>query len=308
MTQTTETTSSGWINFHGPDSVPVLAPKETVETVNDTILGIVLKKGLSPGWLLGFAISFGLLNLFAITAAYLVSTGIGVFGNNIPAAWGMPIINFVWWIGIGHAGTFISAFLLLLRQQWRTSINRFAEAMTLFAVACAGVFPLLHLGRPWLFYWLFPYPSTMTIWPQFRSPLMWDVFAVSTYGTCSLLFWYMGLVPDVASLRDRAKNKLVALIFGILALGWRGSLVYLAVLMVAAYGALAACCAFHVLPWPALAAFATAPGALGLWRRAARAYAPAERRGAMLVEDAAKLHLLFGLLAIAGIAASRLLH
>jgi len=223
MTQTTETTSSGWINFHGPDSVPVLAPKETVETVNDTILGIVLKKGLSPGWLLGFAISFGLLNLFAITAAYLVSTGIGVFGNNIPAAWGMPIINFVWWIGIGHAGTFISAFLLLLRQQWRTSINRFAEAMTLFAVACAGVFPLLHLGRPWLFYWLFPYPSTMTIWPQFRSPLMWDVFAVSTYGTCSLLFWYMGLVPDVASLRDRAKNKLVALIFGILALGWRGS-------------------------------------------------------------------------------------
>ncbi len=223
MTQTIETSPSGWIDFHGPDSVPVLAKGETYESVNENILGIPLKKGLSSRWLLGFTIAFGLLNLFVITSIYLVTTGIGIWGTTLPTMWAFPIINFVWWIGIGHAGTFISAFLLLLRQQWRTSINRFAEAMTLFAVACAGVFPLLHMGRPWLFYWLFPYPSSMTVWPQFRSPLVWDVFAVSTYGTVSLLFWYAGLVPDVAALRDRAKNRLVATIYGMMALGWRGS-------------------------------------------------------------------------------------
>ena len=137
--------------------------------------------------------------------------------------WGFAIVNFVWWIGIGHAGTLISAILLLLRQEWRTSINRFAEAMTLFAVACAGMFPLLHLGRFWLFYWLMPYPNTMALWPQWRSPLVWDVFAVSTYGTVSLLFWYVGLIPDLATLRDRAKNKCAKIAYGILALGWRGS-------------------------------------------------------------------------------------
>ena len=126
----------------------------------------------------------------------------------MPVGWAFDIINFVWWIGIGHAGTLISAILLLFRQHWRTSINRFAEAMTLFAVACARMFPLLHTGRPWLAaYWLFPYPNTMGVWPQFRSPLIWDVFAVSTYGTVSALFWYTGLVPDLATLRDRAKNK-----------------------------------------------------------------------------------------------------
>ena len=134
-------------------------------------------------------------------------TGIGIWGINIPVGWGFDIINFVWWIGIGHAGTLISAILLLLRQEWRTSINRFAEAMTLFAVACAGLFPLLHIGRPWLAYWLLPYPNTMGLWPQFRSPLIWDVFAVSTYATVSLLFWYVGLIPDLATLRDRATNK-----------------------------------------------------------------------------------------------------
>ncbi len=138
-------------------------------------------------------------------------------------AWGFAIVNFVWWIGIGHAGTLISAILLLLHQKWRTSINRFAEAMTLFAVACAGLFPLLHMGRPWFFYWLFPYPNTMEIWPQFRSPLVWDVFAVSTYGTVSLLFWYVGLIPDLATLRDRTKNRFVQVVYGILAMGWRGS-------------------------------------------------------------------------------------
>ena len=136
-----------------------------------------------------------------------VLEGVGIWGINIPVGWGFAIINFVWWIGIGHAGTLISAILLLLRQEWRTSINRFAEAMTLFAVACAGLFPLLHLGRPWLVYWLFPYPNTMGIWPQFRSPLIWDVFAVSTYATVSLMFWYVGLIPDLATLRDRARSR-----------------------------------------------------------------------------------------------------
>jgi molybdopterin-containing oxidoreductase family membrane subunit len=148
---------------------------------------------------------------------------VGLFGINIPVAWGFAITNFVWWIGIGHAGTLISAILLLLHQSWRNSINRFAEAMTVFAVACAGTFPLLHLGRPWIFYWLFPYPNTMTIQPQFRSPLVWDVFAVSTYATVSVLFWYLGMIPDLATLRDRATNSWAYAFYGVLALGWRGA-------------------------------------------------------------------------------------
>ena len=143
-----------------------------------------------------------------MSVAYLLAVGIGVWGINLPVGWGFAIINFVWWIGIGHAGTLISAILLLFKQQWRTSINRFAEAMTLFAVACAAMFPLLHTGRPWLAaYWLFPYPNTMNVWPQFRSPLIWDVFAVSTYATVSALFWFVGLIPDLATLRDRSESK-----------------------------------------------------------------------------------------------------
>ena len=157
------------------------------------------------------------------TIGYLLLKGVGIWGINIPVAWGFAIVNFVWWIGIGHAGTLISAILLLLHQKWRTSINRFAEAMTLFAVACAGLFPLLHMGRPWFFYWLFPYPNTMELWPQFRSPLIWDVFAVSTYGIVSLLFWYVGLIPDLATLRDRTNSRLGQIVYGILAMGWRGS-------------------------------------------------------------------------------------
>ena len=160
--------------------------------------------------------------LFAVTV--LLLRGIGVWGVNIPVAWGFAIVNFVWWIGIGHAGTFISAILLLLQQHWRTSINRLTEAMTLFAVACAGMFPLLHLGRPWLFYWLLPYPDTMGLWPQFRSPLVWDVFAVSTYFTVSLIFWYAGLIPDLATLRDRAATRRGQLsLRRAWSLGWRGS-------------------------------------------------------------------------------------
>jgi Ni/Fe-hydrogenase subunit HybB-like protein len=205
---------------------PIIEPGYTLGTVTDKISSIVLGRGTSKGWLFGFSIAFSLLMLLNFTVGYLLIKGVGIWGINIPVGWGFAIVNFVWWIGIGHAGTLISAILLLLRQQWRTSINRFAEAMTLFAVACAGMFPLLHMGRPWLFYWLTPYPNPMWLWPQFRSPLVWDVFAVSTYATVSLLFWFVGLVPDLATLRDRARNRPAKIIYGILAMGWRGSAVH----------------------------------------------------------------------------------
>jgi molybdopterin-containing oxidoreductase family membrane subunit len=203
---------------------PVITPGHTFESVTETISHAVLSKRTGIGWFFGFFIAFLLLMVLNVTVVHLLLTGIGIWGNNIPVGWAFDIINFVWWIGIGHAGTLISAILLLFRQQWRTSINRFAEAMTLFAVACAAMFPLLHTGRPWLAaYWLFPYPNTMELWPQFRSPLIWDVFAVSTYGTVSALFWYTGLVPDLATLRDRAKSRAAKVIYGMMALGWRGS-------------------------------------------------------------------------------------
>ncbi len=205
---------------------PILEPGYTLGTVTDKISQIVLGRGTSKGWIFGFSIAFLLLMLLNFTVGYLLIKGVGIWGINIPVGWGFAIVNFVWWIGIGHAGTLISAILLLLRQQWRTSINRFAEAMTLFAVACAGMFPLLHMGRPWLFYWLMPYPNPMWLWPQFRSPLVWDVFAVSTYATVSLLFWFVGLVPDLATLRDRARNRPAKIIYGMLAMGWRGSAVH----------------------------------------------------------------------------------
>jgi len=202
---------------------PVLAPGHTYATVTDKISAIVLLQKTRRGWWLGFGIAFCLFMLLNLAVGYLLMMGVGIWGINIPIAWGFAIVNFVWWIGIGHAGTLISAFLLLMRQAWRQSINRFAEAMTLFAVACAGMFPLLHMGRPWLFYWLLPYPDTMGTWPQFRSPLVWDVFAVSTYATISLLFWFVGLLPDLATLRDRAKNPIARVIYGLFAMGWRGS-------------------------------------------------------------------------------------
>jgi Ni/Fe-hydrogenase subunit HybB-like protein len=205
---------------------PVLEPGHTYASVTDKISSIVLSKKQPKGWYFGFAIAFALLMLLTYAVTYLLAVGVGIWGINIPVGWGFAIVNFVWWIGIGHAGTLISAILLLLRQKWRTSINRFAEAMTLFAVACAGMFPLLHMGRPWLFYWMAPYPNTMYLWPQFRSPLVWDVFAVSTYATVSLLFWFVGLIPDLATLRDRAKNRASKVIYGFLAMGWRGSAVH----------------------------------------------------------------------------------
>jgi Ni/Fe-hydrogenase subunit HybB-like protein len=205
---------------------PVLAPGHNYASITDKISSIVLLQRTRRGWWLGFAIAFTLLMILQVAIGYLLMVGVGIWGINIPIGWGFAIVNFVWWIGIGHAGTLISAFLLLMRQAWRQSINRFAEAMTLFAVASAGLFPLLHMGRPWLFFWLTPYPDTMGTWPQFRSPLVWDVFAVSTYGTISLLFWFVGLIPDLATLRDRAKDRISRIIYGFLAMGWRGSAVH----------------------------------------------------------------------------------
>ncbi|HBL28442.1 MAG TPA: hydrogenase [Acidobacteria bacterium] len=205
-----------------PYKPPVVAPGHTPATVTDKISAVVLER-TPKWWYAAFGVSFFLLMILMMAVTKLFLEGVGIWGINQPSGWGFDIINFVWWIGIGHAGTLISAILLLLRQEWRTSINRFAEAMTLFAVACAGMYPVLHTGRPWLAYWLLPYPNTMGLWPQFRSPLVWDVFAVSTYATVSLLFWYVGLVPDLATLRDRAKSKLAKIAYGVPAMGWRGS-------------------------------------------------------------------------------------
>jgi len=201
----------------------VIEPGHTFGTITEKISSIVLTKPLSLGWIAGTLLMFCLLQMMLFAIGFLVVKGTGIWGVTIPIGWGFAIVNFVWWIGIGHAGTLISAILCLLRQSWRNSINRFAEAMTLFAVACAGVFPAIHVGRPWLAYWLFPIPNTMGVWPQFRSPLLWDVFAVSTYGTISLVFWFVGLIPDLATLRDRAENPITRVIYGALAMGWRGS-------------------------------------------------------------------------------------
>jgi len=208
----------------GEPQIVIVAPGHTFATVTDKIASIVLQKKTPYGWFVGLAVGFGLLNLLLVSLAWLLLRGVGIWGLNIPIGWAFAIINFVWWIGIGHAGTLISAILLLLRQQWRMSINRFAEAMTLFAVACAGIFPIIHMGRPWVgMYWLFPYPNTMGLWPNFKSPLIWDVFAVSTYALVSLMFWFVGLIPDLATLRDRAEGRTRKWIYGVLAMGWRGS-------------------------------------------------------------------------------------
>jgi molybdopterin-containing oxidoreductase family membrane subunit len=203
---------------------PVIQPGHTYASITDKISAIVLTERTPRGWWLALAVTSSLAVVLLGAVGWLLLKGTGIWGINQPVGWGFAIINFVWWIGIGHAGTLISAILLLFKQTWRTSINRFAEAMTLFAVACAGLFPLIHTGRPWLAaYWLFPYPNTMRVWPQFRSPLIWDVFAVSTYATVSFLFWFVGLIPDLATLRDRSSKPLARVVYGMLALGWRGS-------------------------------------------------------------------------------------
>ncbi|WP_437720010.1 NrfD/PsrC family molybdoenzyme membrane anchor subunit [Sorangium sp. So ce861] len=201
---------------------PLLLGRPTDASLSEELLSVVWKPR-SRLWWAAFALTGAGTAMLAFTVLYTITTGIGVWGNNIPVGWAFGIINFVFWVGIGHAGTFISAILLLLEQRWRTSINRFAEAMTLFAVIQAGLYPLLHLGRPWFAYWLVPYPSTLEVWPQFKSALPWDAAAIFTYFTVSLVFWYVGLVPDFASLRDRAPGRGRRVVYGILSLGWRGS-------------------------------------------------------------------------------------
>jgi molybdopterin-containing oxidoreductase family membrane subunit len=203
---------------------PLIEPGHTFGSITDKISAVVLSGRQPLAWVIVVSIAFMLVGMLGMAITWLLIKGTGIWGINIPVGWGFAIINFVWWIGIGHAGTLISAILLLLKQGWRTSINRFAEGMTIFAVMCAGIFPLIHTGRPWLAaYWLFPYPNSMSIWPQFRSPLIWDVFAVSTYFTVSLMFWYVGLIPDLATLRDKARTLWVKRAYGMLSLGWRGS-------------------------------------------------------------------------------------
>jgi molybdopterin-containing oxidoreductase family membrane subunit len=201
----------------------VIAPGQSFQSVTEKITRIVLTPATPLGWLALFGLGGALASVLLVAVTWLFLKGTGIWGITQPVAWGFAIINFVWWIGIGHAGTLISAILLLFKQGWRNSINRFAEAMTIFAVVCAGMFPLIHMGRPWLAYWVFPLPLTMNVWPQFRSPLVWDVFAVSTYATISVVFWYIGMVPDFGTLRDRAKSKFAQHFYGLCSLGWRGS-------------------------------------------------------------------------------------
>lgn len=214
-----------------PQEDVLIDGQHNYETITDRVGSVVLdqakyhplnKKHGRP-WTALLITGFVFLNVLMLAIGWLLYQGIGIWGNNQPAGWGFDIINFVWWIGIGHAGTLISAVLLLMRQKWRMSINRFAEAMTIFAVMCAGLFPLLHTGRPWVAYWLFPYPNWLGMWPNFRSPLVWDVFAVSTYMTVSILFWGIGLIPDFAALRDRTKSTFGRYAYGLVAMGWRGS-------------------------------------------------------------------------------------
>ncbi len=213
-----------------PDPGPLanIGPGHDYATVSERIAGVVyLPWKRSPKkWLVGVFFALCFVNVLTFCVWMLFVKGTGIWGINIPIGWGFAIINFVWWIGIGHAGTLISAVLFLLKQDWRTAINRFSEAMTLFAVACAGMYPILHLGRPWLFYWLLPYPNSMWLWPQPRSPLEWDVFAVSTYATVSLVFWYVGLIPDLATMRDSAPHLWMRKIYGLMSFGWRGSAIH----------------------------------------------------------------------------------
>jgi Ni/Fe-hydrogenase subunit HybB-like protein len=212
-----------------PEDPRQRAPLVTGETalslhaVTETVAGVAEAAHPPAAWYIAMAISLSFVGILGLMILYLFFTGVGVWNLNRPVGWAFDITNFVFWVGIGHAGTLISAILFLFRQKWRTGINRFAEAMTIFAVVCAGLFPGIHVGRVWVIYWVFPYPNQMALWPNFLSPLLWDVFAVSTYMTVSLLFWYLGMVPDLATLRDRAKSKLAFYLYGIFALGWRGS-------------------------------------------------------------------------------------
>lgn len=202
---------------------PLVLGDQNLSSITERICGIVERPKPPRAWYIAFAISSFFMGILGVMVVYLIGVGVGVWGVQNPVGWGFAIINFVFWVGIGHAGTLISAILFLFRQKWRTGINRFAEAMTIFAVVCAGVFPGIHIGRAWLAYWMFPIPNQMQMWPNFRSPLLWDVFAVGTYMTVSVLFWYVGMIPDLATLRDRATTKFRKIAYGIASLGWRGS-------------------------------------------------------------------------------------
>lgn len=205
------------------DRLPVLKPGHNYATVTDKISSAVLTSRTPRNWWIGFGLAFLMVMVFLAAITQLIFVGVGAWGINIPVAWGLAIINMIWWAGIAHAGTLISALLLILRQDWRVSISRMTEAMTLFAAGNAALFPLLHLGRPWVFYYIFPYPNTMGLWPQFRSPLVWDVFAVLAHTVLPFFFFYMALIPDLASLRDKAQTRTRHRLFTLLALGWRGS-------------------------------------------------------------------------------------
>ena len=205
------------------ERAPLVLGHDGFAAVTEAVAAVAERPKPPRAWYIAMGFSLALLALLVAMLVYLITTGVGVWGNMQPVAWAFDITNFVFWIGIGHAGTLISAILFLVRQKWRTGINRFAEAMTIFAVMTAGLFPALHTGRPWFDYWLMPIPNQMQMWPNFRSPLVWDLFAISTYGLVSLLFWYLGMVPDLATLRDRAKTKARAIAYGLFALGWRGS-------------------------------------------------------------------------------------
>ncbi|HET9716453.1 MAG TPA: NrfD/PsrC family molybdoenzyme membrane anchor subunit [Pseudolabrys sp.] len=207
-------------------SEPILPTGQTYADVTDQLASIPLHFPARRRWIIALLCSSLLLGLLFVAITVLFASGVGIWGLNIPVNWAFAIHNYVWWLGIGHAGTLISALLLLLGRDWRNSLNRFAETMTLFAVVCAGLYPILHLGRPWFIYWMFPYPATMDVWPQFRSPLEWDIWAVLTYLIVSIVFWYIGLIPDLAAARDRARRRRWQIFFGILALGWRGSAIH----------------------------------------------------------------------------------
>ncbi len=204
-------------------AIPVIDPRETITSMTNTVSVVPLRRGGWTWWWVALAPSVGLLGLGVVSVGWSFYVGIRAWGNDWPVMWGFPILAYVWWIAIASGGTFVSAFFFLVRVEWRTSINRIAETMTLCGAACAGVYPILHLGRPWFFYWLFPYPNTMTLWPQWKSPLLWDFMALLTYVIASILFWYLGLMPDLATMRDRAPNRAGQVIYGFFAMGFRGS-------------------------------------------------------------------------------------
>jgi Ni/Fe-hydrogenase subunit HybB-like protein len=212
------------VTGHTPrDDELLLDPAQTYATISEQISGAVLTDRWRRWWLIGIALAFAGCLVLVITLTALLRFGVGLWGVNNPVMWGFDLVNFVWWIGIGHAGTLISAVLLLFNQRWRNSINRVAEAMTIFAVCSAPLFVIFHLGRAWVFYWLAPYPNTFGLWPNMRSPLVWDVFAITTYLSVSAVFWLMGMIPDFATLRDRAQAIWARRVWGVVALGWRGS-------------------------------------------------------------------------------------